>query len=322
MAISTPTDWTSGDSTSSLPRTREHARRMAGALAMVVLTLLTACASNRSGGDTSASATDYMLLYQTGQYSTAYDSASSAARALGTSSQSREQASMIAGLSAQALGRADDSRQWLKPLQTSPRPEVKGKALAALGLISQSKGEHATAANDLRDASTWLESAGLVSEAARSAMYASDSYSSNREEAAAQRELERASILASKLPAYDGQAATLRAMIADRQSGRTVTAPWDSKPTRTVQARQTQNTAPTGSVFTVQVNAFSDQNRAQQSAARMARYAPARVVPILNAEGKTLYAVRLGQFATKAEADSLKRTIGGGARVVVASATP
>ncbi len=299
-----------------------NAGRVARALALVVVTLLSACASNRSGAERNAGATDFMLLYQTGQYSSAYDSASSAARALGTSSQSREQASLIAGLSAQALGRADDARQWLKPLQTSPRDEVKGKALAALGLISQSAGEHASAASDLHNASNWLESAGLVSEAARSAMYASDSYSTNREEVAAQRELERASILASKLPSYDGQAATLRAMIADRRTGRTVTAPGDNTPTRTVQATRGQNSAPSGSVFTVQVNAFSDQNRAQQSAARMARYAPARVVPILNAEGKTLYAVRLGQFATKAEAESLKRTIGGGARVVVASVTP
>lgn len=251
------------------------------AVAVLVLSVVASCGSSSKGG------ADYAALYDQGRYAEAYDAASRVADK--KTGQDRERAALAAGLSAQRLDRVSDAERWLTPLLESPDRAVAGRAGAALGLMSQESGNNAKAAELLSQASSRLAG----DEAARSSMYAGDSYRALGKQADAINAYTRAQAMVDT----DTQ---LRAMIADRMASGSVGAP---------------GTVSKG-MFSVQMGAFSTEKNAQTEAVKAARFGAPRVVPITSSKGQRLYAVRIGAFGSRPEADALKARIGPNARVV------
>ncbi len=263
-------------------------RGMAWVILAGLAFLLGACAT----GQGNKSGTDYVGAYKAGRYSQAYEGASRAATSLrGTD---KQQASLIAGLSAQALDRNDDAVRWLKPLATSTDSALCGKSCAALGLISQERGQHQDAVDYLMRASTKLPG----DEGARAMMYAGDSMKAMGDQASANRTWEAAR----ERVQSDVQ---LRVMIGDRLAGI---------------APHTGTTGPgSGNAlrgWSVQVGAFADAKKADAQARQMSRHGATRVVLITGRNGTRLYAVRIGRFVNRDDADQLRRRIGSGAVVV------
>ncbi|MFA6045967.1 MAG: SPOR domain-containing protein [Phycisphaerales bacterium] len=232
---------------------------------------------------------DYASLYAQGRYSDAYDSA---VRVAGTPKGGSPQAALIAGLSAQALGREADAQRWLTPLVDNADPNVAGKSGAALGLIAKENGENTKAAALLEKASTRLQD----DDAARALMYAGDANRSMKREMEAHALYLRARDKATR-------DVTLKGAIESRLAGA-------GKPSTVV-------TASTGR-WSVQGGAFATVAKAQSMMTRLATKGPVRIVP-LNKTGTRLYYVRVGRYATKTEAENVRRAIGAPAFVVDAS---
>lgn len=252
-------------------------------LGVVLAAVLPGCKSQQAAGGG-----DYTALYTQGRYSDAYDSA---VRVAGTPRGGSPQAALIAGLSAQSLGREEDAVKWLAPLVDNADPNVAGKSGAALGLIAKEHGENAKAAALLEKASTRLQD----DDAARALMYAGDANRSMRREADAH---------ALYLRARDKATGDvgLKGAIADRLAGVGKAAPASSQ----------------GGKWSVQAGAFSTPAKAQLVLNRVSRQGLARVV-LLTKRGQRLYYVRVGRYATKTEAENVRRAIGSPAFVVDAS---
>lgn len=248
------------------------------------MTLLGGCASQpRTNG---ASGGDYAALYAQGRYTDAYDAA---VRVAGTPKGGSPQAALIAGLSAQALGRNDDATRWLTPLVDNADPNVAGKSAAALGLIAKEQGQNPRAAMLLEKAATRLQD---DDDAARALMYAGDA--------------KRAMHLPSEartlyLKAKDKgvRDVGLKGAIEERLIG--------SGPAAGPTSAQGR--------WSVQAGAFSTSAKAQSLARKLASKGPTRIVP-LTKNGQRLYYVRVGRYASKNEADAVRRAIGSPAFVV------
>lgn len=238
------------------------------------------CASQpRSGGSG-----DYAALYSQGRYSDAYDSA---VKVAGTPKGGSPQAALIAGLSAQALNRNEDAARWLTPLVDHADPNVAGKSGAALGLIAKERGENSKAAMLLEKASSRLQD----DDAARALMYAGDAKRSLRLETEAHALYLRARDKATRDVALKGA-------IAERLVG------------------IGKGSAPSGSGnWSVQAGVFSSAAKAQAMMRQVSSKGPARLVTITKG-GQRLYYVRVGRYATKAEADLAKRNLGSAGFVV------
>ncbi len=254
-----------------------HATRVFAAL------LLACTLAGCSSGQKASGKSDYMVLYSTGQYARAYDEASRVAGGLRSGSQKNE-AALIAGLSAQALNRNNDADRWLRPLLTIGDDAVAGQAAAALGLIAAEQNLHRQAADLLTDAATKLKG----DNAARSAMYAGDSYRALKQEADAQKSYSRAMGLVQT----DSQ---LRTMIAARQQG---------------PAPQPMS-SPGVQTWSVQVGAFTNRFNAQREVDKLRTRGEARIVEIKDKNGRPLYAVRLGRYPSKSQAEAVRRSLGG-----------
>jgi hypothetical protein len=83
---------------------------------------------------------------------------------------SSDRLALIAGLSAQAAADGVRSVTWLNPLRDSTDPQIRGRALAGLGLVALQESRHADAANLLQQASTTLDGP----QAARAMLLAGD----------------------------------------------------------------------------------------------------------------------------------------------------
>jgi len=245
------------------------------------------CGSTGKAGASS----DYVQSFKAGRYADAYEASSKAS--LRASGFQRDQAALIAGLSAQALNRNEDAEKHLTPLVGNADPRVAGEAGAALGLIAAEQGKHEKAAELLMKAGRKLEN----DQAARAFMYAGDSYKSLGKPFEARGMWS----LAQTKVASD---ASLRVMIGDRLSAGT-TSPAPPKPTTTPGAVQ----------FTVQVGAFSSFTNAQKQLGRFRAWGSPRVVE-MNRGGKQMFVVRVGNYATRAEADRIKKSIGKEATVM------
>ncbi|MFO0830746.1 MAG: SPOR domain-containing protein [Phycisphaerales bacterium] len=235
-------------------------------------------------------------LFETGQYSAAYEQSTQEAQKLtGTP---RAEASLIAGLSAQALNKNAEAVRWLKPLADGTDPVLVGKSNAALGLIAQERGEHEAAARHLLIAGEKLQG----DEAARSSMYAGDSLNALGKHDDAKAAYTRAQ----QQVANDSG---LRIMIGDRLRG--------------VVPGKVAGTASPGSgaspqVLTVQVGAWSNPTTAKRQAEKLTDKSQVRIVNIIK-NGQRLYAVRVGHFSSREAAEQVRKVIGGSAVVTVAS---
>jgi cell division septation protein DedD len=242
-----------------------------------------------SGGSAQA---DYAAAYKNGRYSEAFESASRQATV--GSGPRRERASLIAGMSAHALNRNEDAVKFLTPVQNSSDDAIAGEAGATLGLIAAEKMQHEQAAELLVKAGRRLDG----DNAARAFMYAGDSYKSLRKDT----EARGMWALAQTKVQNDSN---LRVLIGDRLR--------TSTPAATPSQPTTPSQPGAGVRHTVQVGAFSSFTNAQKQLSRYRSYGNARVVEITSRDGRKLFAVRIGQYATRAEAERVRQAVGEGA---------
>ena len=268
-------------------------RRLPALLSLAASFLLAGCSTAPT-----APRAAYVEEFQSGRYAESYESASRIAGSM--RSTDRDHAALIAGLSAQALDRNDEAERWLTPLARNSDPALGGKAAAALGLIAQERGRHAQAADLLTTAGRRLPG----DEGARALMYAADSLRIEKKVAESQATYKLAQAKVQTDPA-------LRAMIGDRLSGAPI-------PTTTARPAGTAGRTSTGG-YTVQIGAFADQRTAQRQAGRVRASSPARTTQITDRAGNRLYAVRVGRYGTRQEAEQARRSIGG--RAIVTAAT-
>lgn len=239
-------------------------------------------------GCSSASKTkgDYLTAYQESRYAEAYDAATAAATK--SNGMDRDRAALIAGQSAHAINRNADSKKWLEPLLVNPDDQIGGRAGATLGLIAIEENKHAEAAKLLSTASRKLAG----DEAARAALYAGDSLRNSGNAVAARESYVRAQAMVKE----DQQ---LKNQIAERLAG---------TPAGTL--------APGKGRFSVQVGAFSTKQRAGEALVKFGQFGAARVATVKSKTGQALFAVRVGVYPSKVEAEKVRAKIGGDCRVV------
>ncbi|MBL8875072.1 MAG: SPOR domain-containing protein [Phycisphaerae bacterium] len=259
------------------------------ALALFTVLFQTACASSKKSAQE-----DYRELYNQHRYADAYKAALEA-QTEGSSVQ-KEQAALIAGLSAAALGKNTEAENILKPLLKSGDQTVSGKAAAQLGLIAYEQNRHAEASELLNEAATKLTG----DEAARASLYCGDALRAQGRTAEARSSYERA-----QSQVQDDS--SLKVLISDRL------------------AAVSGNQATGSGQFTVQLGAFSSWQRAQVQAdryrarAQAAGLASPRIVQTTNQQGVKVYAVRVGRFANRAQAENVQRNMGAEAKITTAT---
>ncbi len=219
-------------------------------------------------GTSSGSAGGYLESFQSGRYEAALREAQGVhARSTGVE---RARAALIAGQSLHALGRDTESTRWLQPLASHQDDAIAGTALATLGLIAASQARHGSAAAQLSAAARRLSG----DDAARAAMYAGDSYRAVND---ARRAAECYELAAAK-----AASPALKREIAERTAGRT---------------------------YSIQLGAFVQRAAADRTAsgaravAARAGLATPRIEPTTDASGRTLFAVRIGEFASRPVAE-------------------
>jgi septal ring-binding cell division protein DamX len=254
--------------------------------AWIGMAVLPGCAS--SGGSAQAQRDeDFEALYKKREYTKAYQAASAAyATAEGPR---KDRAALTAGLALAALEppKEADAERWLRPLVQSPTNSIAGSASATLGMIAQRKARHTEAASLLTSATEKLTG----DDRARAALFAGDSYQALGKAAEAKR-------------MYDLAAAST----GDRLLGIQITS--------RLSTLNTDSTRPQGS-FTLQMGSFSDPTKARATASRLAGKATSaglpgpRVVQTAGKDGKPMHAVRIGRFATRAEAQAAQNRLAG-----------
>jgi hypothetical protein len=204
----------------------------------------------------------YLQAYEQKQFADAFDKA--AARAQDPQAADRERAQLVAGMSAQALGRRDEARRLLTPLRASQDKDIAGRAETTLGLIAAQTGDNRAASVLLKSGARKLDG--------------QDAALANLHAGAA---MERIGLrdMASRQYA-SGVAETtdpaLRSMLTER-----------AKP----------------SAYFVQLGAFATRaaadRRAQQVLqSRTAKSEPAPVVVEQTVNARTLFAVQVGPYST------------------------
>lgn len=257
-------------------------------LALAASLLLGGCANKQ------AKTGDYNALFAQHKYAESYDAAAKVAGSMHAID--RDQASLVAGLSARSLDRPEDAKRHLTPVATNGNPNIAGQASAALGAIAFEEKKY-------REASRLFLAAGgklKGDDAAGAFMYAGDALKAEGRTTEAKAAYEKAGNLVSAQ-------STLKTDIADRLAGGGPVLA-TSKPS---------STPPTGK-YTVQTGAFSTLTKAKREAERFASRAATRTVPIRDKKGRTLYAVQVGRFATKQQAEQFRTGVSRTAVVTLA----
>ncbi|MBS0191734.1 MAG: SPOR domain-containing protein [Phycisphaerales bacterium] len=259
------------------------------AIAVSLAIFLGGCSSSQKAGQA-----DYKELYNQHRYADAYKAALEA-QTEGSTVQ-KEQAALIAGLSAAALGKDDEAERILRPLTKSGDKSISGRAEAQLGLIAYEHDRHAEASELLTDAAGKLSG----DEAARASLYAGDALRAQGRISDAKASYERAQTQVQN-------DSTLKVLISDRLAA--------------VSGQQRSGTGQ----FTVQLGAFSSFQRAQVQAdryrvrAQAAGMSTPRIVQTTNTQGAKVYAVRVGRFASRSAAETAQKALGSEAKVMTAT---
>lgn len=313
--------------------------RVLAALALAIPAALTGCQSGGQSADAGVSSSaPYAQAYSSGQYQTAYTQAAAAA------SGGDEHAALIAGMSASAMGKQGDAARWLTPLTRSEDPGISGRACWTLGSMAESQGRHAVAADWYRQAAEALSG----DDAARAALSAGDAYRRANDPQAdsayalgmhkAQSDSLKATLESRRGSQDEAASATAATLARAGQAGnaamlsskgassgsfcttiKAVSGTSGQTSVRSVNVLGGGPAAPATSAsgpFTIQLAAFADQARAAQhvksakAAAQKAGIPSPQVVPVTDATGRTLYAVRLGSYVSRTEASQQLSRLG------------
>jgi hypothetical protein len=274
-------------------------RLLLGALVLLALAGLGGCASSA----TEAKAGDYSAQFAAGRYAAAYESSSKVAGSL--KAINRDQAALVAGLSARALGRQEDAKKWLTPLAINADAAMAGKACVALGSIAHDEGRHKDAADLFTRAGSRLTG----DDAAHALMCAGDSWRALRRP-----DLANALYQQAKAKVVADQ--QLKIEIAERLAG--PGAPIAGRKLAKANSGKPAASPPTQaapSCYTVQTGVYSTLKRANSEARKYQAKGPTRTLQITNRAGVILYAVQVGRFASKLDADRVRKAVGNGAIV-------
>jgi tetratricopeptide (TPR) repeat protein len=268
---------------------------LAAVLWVGVGTFLGGCASSQP------KTADYNAQFASGRYSDAYENASKVASSL--HAENRDQAALVAGLSARALGRNQEAKNWLTPLAANADAAIAGKACVALGSIAQEEGRHVEAADYFTRAGSRLPG----DDAAHALMCAGDSLRAlhKPQQAMAKYQEAKAKVVSDQ---------HLRVEIGDRLAGGgpPMTAAAAVKPAGPTSPKA--STARAGR-FTVQTGAYASLNKAKALAKRYQAKGPAKTVALKDHSGRTVYAVQVGRYATRQDAEKVRQAVGNGAIV-------
>jgi hypothetical protein len=283
-----------------------------------------------------------MQSYERGQYQQALAQASASAGQGGADGQ---RAALVAGMSASALGKQGDAARWLTPLARSGDDGIAGRAAWTLGSMAESQGRQDDAADWYLEAAKKLSG----DDAARAGLAAGDALrriNDSRADGAyalAARKAEDGSLKATieSRRGGDAQAASATAATMSRMGMRggmamgggsggssgsgsmglctTIKAVSTGTSVGSVNVIGSPSGSSSGAVsgpFTVQFGAFSDQSRAAEQL-RAARAAALKagapmpaLVPITDANGRSLFAVRMGTYSTMREANGQLSKVG------------
>lgn len=234
--------------------------------------VMLAAAAMGCSGPAGGAGSGSRAAYDEGRYAEAHRAATQEhASRLGTPA---EEAALIAGLAAHALGHTADAEHWLRPLVHSTEDEIAGRATAELGIIEAARGNTVRAAGLYADAGRKLDG----DEGARANLHAGDAF------------------------AAMGRAETARyyygAALADVESR-------DLRRTIELRARPTD--------FTVQLGAFASSRNARRVADRvtpMSRRLGFGVPRIIRGP-RELYVVQVGDFDSRDTAMAARIRLGG-----------
>lgn len=239
------------------------------ALALLAATaLLGACKSQN--------AKPALDLYNQGDFPGAYREAETIAGKT-TDQGARDQAALVAGMSAYELRRYDDAERWLRPVTRSLDREASGRAFATLGLVGVRRDRYATAALDLMSAGRRLQG----DDSAQAHYFAGECYT-------LMGDLDRAR------GAYNRALATAQ--------------------TPALRERVGQRLA--DSDYTLQLGVFSNRANADALLAKATRQSSQRglgtpsVAQTTDVAGRTVFLVQLGRFKNRTEAVAARARLG------------
>ena len=258
----------------------------------------------------------YTQAYTAKRYEQALKSAETKSRDTDAPAGDRERASLVAGLSAYALGKQTVASSYMRPLTASGDKQVAGRANWTLGQIEAERGNHVEASKYLVKAGEELD----ADDSARAYLLAGDCYWRLKMQTQAKELYEKAGMRA----VDPGVKSTVDARLAGRAP------PAISKPgtggvpinANTGTAKSGAGKATRGGPFTVQLGAFekieSAQTLASQSLATATKVnAPSpTVVATTTADGRTLYAVRVGEYQTREAAQTMLTRLGSKGTVI------
>jgi len=125
-------------------------------VSVALLVLLAGVGAGMGGCATKPAAeVGYLEAYEQKQFADAFAKASQ--RAQDPKAPDRERAQLVAGMSAQALGRRQDAKNLLTPLRGSTDNIVSGRAQTTLGLMAAQAGDDRTASALLRSGARKLD---------------------------------------------------------------------------------------------------------------------------------------------------------------------
>ena len=254
----------------------------------VVLAIASVGCSTSKSNSASTDQRSYTQLYEAREYSRAYTAANKAAES--AAGVEKERAQLVAGLSADRMDRHTEAEHLLEPLLKSEDYRVAGTAAATLGLNAQSKGQHNQAADLLTKAAEKLTG----DDKAHAAMYAGDSYLALSRTSDAKASYALASSVAKD--------SALRSEISNRLA--------NLKP-----PTQPPVVGGGSGAFTIQLGSYAEFARANtQAAASRSKVVTAglpnpRIVQT-SKDGKVMYAVRVGRFNTRDDAERARSRLG------------
>lgn len=228
------------------------------------------------GGCKSQSAKPALELFNQGDYPGAYREAETIAAA-SKEDAAREQAALIAGMSAYELRRYDDAERWLRPVSRSTDREMSGRALATLGLVGVRRDRYSTAAIDLMAAGRRLKG----DDAAQANYFAGECYT-------LMGNLDRAR------SAYNSALATAQTPLLRERIGQRLA----------------------GSDYTLQLGVFSNKANADALLAKATRQSTQRgldaptITPTQDVAGRTVFLVQLGRFKNRTDAVAARAKLG------------
>jgi len=240
--------------------------------------------------------------YEEGRYDMALSEGQAAARS--DDSTLASQGALVAGMSAFKLGQIDLAERLAKRACESPEQATAGSGWVLLGDIRLSQRRANDAAECFDQAAARLTG----SDAAR----ASDC-------AKRARAMLTATASAPSTPRATAPADTTGMTVVESEDGSTTVPapPWvQDTPTKT-KAASAPTKAPTASrEYTIRAGSYQSADAARKRAASLAgdlnraKAPAARVDEITTVKGETLYAVRIGSWATRADAERVMNVIG------------